>query len=160
MRGLVIGLFLAGLFSGCQPATKSKPETLVTGGYDQAEMERAIAQARSTVDRFVKEIEQPTGTDHAVKAAVTDKGEVEHFWLTDVRYSNGVFTGKLGNEPGLVSNVRLGQTLTVKREEISDWMFIRDRKMYGNYTMVPLLPTLPPQEAEFWRNFRAPDQLP
>lgn len=124
------------------------PETLVKGGYDEKEMEAATARARREVDSFVSDLEAKKGSDFSVKAPIKDGGETEHFWLTDVAYRDGKFTGKIGNDPGLVSNVKLGQDWTIDKAEISDWMFMRDGKMHGNYTLRPLLKTMPDEEAE------------
>ena len=138
----------------CCSCNKS-PETLVEGGYDQQEMDDAIARARSEVDSFLAEMSRGNGTDFAVKAPIQDQGETEHFWLTDIVYRNGKFEGVIGNEPGIVTNVKSGQKWTIKKSEISDWMFMRDGKMYGNYTMRPLLKTMPKEEAERFRSMLA-----
>ncbi|HEX5106695.1 MAG TPA: DUF2314 domain-containing protein [Pirellulaceae bacterium] len=118
-------------------------------------MEAAIGRARSEVETFIAELEAGNGEDFGVKAPVTDKGEVEHFWLTDVVYRDGEFEGLIGNDPGIVSNVEFGQKWTVKKSEISDWMFMRDGKMHGNYTMRPLLKTMSAAEAEQYRSMLA-----
>jgi uncharacterized protein YegJ (DUF2314 family) len=68
-----------------------------------------------------------------------------------VVYRDGSFEGMIGNEPGLVTNVKLGQKWTLKKAEISDWMFIHEDKMHGNYTMRPLLKTMDQKEADHWR---------
>ena len=115
------------------------PDTLVAGGYDEKEMEAAITKAKGSVDRFIAELSNKNGTDFSVKAPIEDQGETEHFWLTDVTYDNGQFEGIIGNEPGLVTNVKMGQKWTIAKADISDWMFMRDGKIYGNYTMRPLL---------------------
>jgi uncharacterized protein YegJ (DUF2314 family) len=130
---------------------RQDPETLVRGGYDEQEMEAAIARARAEIEDFVIALEQNAGSDFAVKAPIKDRGQSEHFWLTDVSYRDGSFTGLIGNEPGLVSNVKLGQKWTLKKAEISDWMFIRDEKMHGNYTIRPLLKTMNAADAQQWR---------
>lgn len=49
------------------------------------------------------------------------------------------------------TNVKLGQKCKVKKADISDWMFVRDDKTHGNYTLCPLLKTMKPQEAEVRR---------
>ena len=123
------------------------PETLVEDGYDQQEMNAAIAQARSEVDLFISELTNGNGTDFAVKAPIEDQGETEHFWLTDITYQNGAFEGTIGNEPGVVTNVKFGQKWTIKKSEISDWLFMREGKMHGNYTIRPLLKTMPEGKA-------------
>jgi uncharacterized protein YegJ (DUF2314 family) len=147
-------LSLVFLILVCCSCSKS-PETLVKGDYDEQEMDAAIARARSEVDSFIAEMMKGNGTNFAVKAAIEDKGETEHFWLSDIVYRNGKFEGVIDNEPGIVTNVKSGQKWTVKKSEISDWMFMRDGKMYGNYTMRPLLKTMPEEEAAKFRSMLA-----
>jgi uncharacterized protein YegJ (DUF2314 family) len=148
---IVLLLFLLGA-SGCG---KSAPDTLVESGYDEQEMNTAIARARSEVESFIKELSNPTGDGHAVKAPIEDAGKTEHFWLTDVSFQDGEFKGTINNDPGIVGNVKFGQTWTIKKTEISDWMYMRDGKMYGNYTMRPLLKTMPEDEAVKYRSILA-----
>jgi uncharacterized protein YegJ (DUF2314 family) len=147
---LLLALSLSGCFFGA-----SKPETLVDSGYDEQEMEAAIAKARSEVDTFLAELANPTGTDHSVKAPVTDQGKTEHFWLTEITFANDQFEGSIGNDPGIVSNVKFGQKWTIKKSEISDWMYMRDGKIHGNYTMRPLLKGMPEEEAAEMRQILA-----
>ena len=132
-----------------------KPETLVEGGYDEQEMDAAIARARKEVDSFIAELSKRNGTDFAVKVPIEDNEEVEHFWLTDIVYRDEKFHGVIGNEPGVVTNVKMGQKWSVKKSEISDWMFMRDGKMHGNYTVRPLLKTMPEEEAAGIRSMLA-----
>ncbi|WP_436715944.1 DUF2314 domain-containing protein [Roseiconus lacunae] len=141
---LAIGICLI----GCSAPDAETPETLVTSGYDQDAMEQAIRKAQNSVSTFVAELENPTGSDHAVKAPIEDDGETEHFWLTNLDLKDGVFTGIINNEPGIVSNVKIGQSWTIKQEEISDWMFMKDGMMHGNYTLRPLLETMPAEQAD------------
>jgi len=126
-------------------------DTLVKGGYDEAAMNAAIARARSEVDVFIPALEKREGTGFAVKVPVHDQGETEHFWLTDVTYRDGEFEGKVGNDPGIVTNVTFGQTMRIKKDDISDWMFLRDGKLHGNYTLRPLLERMDPDEAARYR---------
>ena len=149
-----IALSLLFLILVCCSCSKT-PETLVKGGYDEQEMDAAIARARSEVDSFIAEMTKGNGSDFAVKVPIEDKWETEHFWLTDVVYRNGKFEGKIGNDPGIVTNVKSGQKWTVKKSAISDWMFMRDGKMHGNYTMRPLLKTMPEEEAAKFRSMLA-----
>lgn len=151
-RLLVVLLIVVASLSGCG---RRVPDTLVTTPFDQQEMDEAIARARSEVDSFIAELMSPKGSDHAVKAPIEDRGETEHFWLTDISFSNGQFTGLIGNEPGIVSNVQFGQSWTISKNDISDWMYIRDRKMHGNYTMRPLLNGMPPEDAAKFREMFA-----
>jgi uncharacterized protein YegJ (DUF2314 family) len=143
------------LFAVTCCACDKKPETLVESGYDQAEMDAAIARARKEVDSFIAELSKENGTNFAVKAPISDEGKVEHFWLIDIQYADGKFSGKINNDPGIVKNVKIGQAWTLGKDEISDWMFMRHGKMHGNYTMRPLLKTMPEAEAEKYRGLLA-----
>ena len=143
----ITSFFVLFLILMCCSCSK-KPETLVEGGYDEQEMDAAIARARKEVDSFIAELSKRNGTDFAVKVPIAEVEEVEHFWLTDIVYRDETFHGVIGNEPGVVTNVKMGQKWSVKKSEISDWMFMRDGKMHGNYTVRPLLKTMPEEEAE------------
>jgi uncharacterized protein YegJ (DUF2314 family) len=153
MKHLLL-LILVCICWGCGKAG-DKPDTLIESDYDEAEMEAAIARARKEVDTFIAEVSKPTGENHAVKVPITDDNGTEHFWLIDVSYRNGQFEGVINNEPGIVKNVRIGEKRKVNRSEISDWMFMRDGKLYGNYTMRPLLKSMPKEEADKYRSMFA-----
>lgn len=110
---------------------------------------------RSSVDSFISELSNPSGTNHAVKAPIEDGDDTEHFWLTDVSFNGDTFEGTINNDPGMVGNVQMGQKSTIKKSEISDWMFMKDGKIHGNYTMRPLLKAMPEDEAETLRSMLA-----
>jgi uncharacterized protein YegJ (DUF2314 family) len=133
----------------------SEPSTLFEGDYAEEEMSAAILRAQSEVEIFIQDLSSQAGTGHAVKVPIREGSEVEHFWLTDVQYSDGVFQGQIGNEPGVVGNVKFGQAWRAEKGEISDWMFFRDGKMHGNYTVRPLLKSMSPHEANQLRSMFA-----
>lgn len=141
----VLLLLLLLTLSGC--TTNNASDSLIVGGYDEEEMDAAIARARSEIDSFIAEMSKGTGTDFSVKVGIEDKEETEHFWLKDIVYRNGKFEGVIDNDPGLISNVKRGQRWSAKQSEISDWLFMRGGKMYGNYTLRPLLKTMPEEKA-------------
>lgn len=138
---------LLGSFCSCSKPQGKSEDTVVKDGYDVQEMQAATARAQREVDNFIGELSKGNGADFAVKAPISGNGQVEHFWLADVVYKDGEFTGVINNDPSMVTTVKLGQKWTIKRGEISDWMFMRDGKMHGNYTLRPLLKTLPADQA-------------
>lgn len=142
----VLLISLSCLFFGCS----KKPETLA-GDYDQAEMDAAISRARSETDVFIKVLASNDADSFSVKAPITDSNGTEHFWITDVRFVDGMFIGLVGNDPGIVKNVRFGQEWKIKKEEISDWMYIRSDRIHGGYTIDPLLATFPADQADALR---------
>ncbi len=154
MRCFLLSILVCLCCWGCDKVDKT-PDTLIRSGYSEQEMKAATTRARKEIDSFILELSNPTGDSHAVKMPITDNGETEHFWLIDVTYNNGQFAGVINNDPGIVKNVQIGEKREVKKAEISDWMFIRGGKLYGNYTMRPLLKTMPKQEAERYRSMFA-----
>ena len=145
---LIALLLLATCVVGCG---KKSPESLMNVGHDETEMAKAIEKARNEVDFFVNELADPAGKDHAVKIALKDGDKIEHVWLTEVTFADGSFTGKINNAPTIVSNASMGESKTVKKTEISDWLFFYDSTMYGNFTVRPFLDSMPKKEAEKMR---------
>ncbi len=62
-----------------------------------------------------------------------------------------MFKGVIANEPGLVGNVQMGESWSIGREEISDWMFTQRRMIHEGFTITPLLDSIPEKEAEAMR---------
>lgn len=127
------------------------PDTLVSGGYSQREMDQAIKRANSELPSFLEELEKADADTYSIKTPITDGDDVEHFWIVDIKYKDGVFSGKVGNDPGIVGNVKFGDHITVNEDEISDWMYMKNGKIYGGYTIDPLLATMSKEEADSYR---------
>ena len=149
MQSTVVLLCLVALIgAGCSRESRPKPDTLVEGGYDEAEMDAAIARARRETDDFLAVLARGEADSFSVKAPITDAHGTEHFWITDVRYENGEFIGFIGNDPGVVENVAFGQEWRIRKEDISDWMYVRGDRIFGGYTIDPLLKTMDSAESE------------
>lgn len=131
--------------NGCS----KKPETL-TENYDEQKMAQAIADARSTLDEFMARFRSPERGDTAfhLKVRIEDANGVEHFWVSDLKLDAEPFSGKIADEPGIVKKVKFGQEYQFSRSEISDWMYMSNGKMKGNYTLHVELESMPPKEAE------------
>jgi uncharacterized protein YegJ (DUF2314 family) len=127
--------------------TQTKNDRVIGIEENDIEMNDAIAQAKVGVEDFIKIISAGDIETYSVKAPVKDGEAIEHFWLKEVRYSNGMFTGKIDNDPGIVTTVKLGQEIKVSRDEITDWLYIRGGKMEGNYTLRVLIKRMPPDDA-------------
>ncbi|MEM8952516.1 MAG: DUF2314 domain-containing protein [Verrucomicrobiota bacterium] len=151
-------LSCAAVFSACGNTGDSSevPETLFQGEYDGASMDAAMEQARGTLGHFRDVLAANSGENHAIKVAIQDGDQIEHFWLVEVLPVGDGFKGILNNEPGLVSNVEIGDEIEAVGEDISDWLYFLDDQMHGNYTLRVMLPGMPAEEAEFYRATLAP----
>lgn len=146
-------VFAALSCGGCtkeKPAAP-KPDTLAEE-YDEKEMDRAIATARKRTNEFLAVLKAKDADSFSVKAPITDDNGTEHFWITDVTYADGEFSGLIGNDPGIVKNVKMGQPWKVAAAEISDWMFMRGEMIHGGFTIDPLLETYPKEQADQLRS--------
>jgi uncharacterized protein YegJ (DUF2314 family) len=126
---------------GLEPEVYSVDETDV-------EMNAAMENARRTVGTFIAALNHPgtSRTNFSIKLGIREKDEVEHFWLKNVKHDGGRFTGTIGNTPESVHTVKLGQPMSVPAKQISDWMFIENGVLRGNFTMRVMRSRLSPEE--------------
>jgi len=131
---------------------EGKPDYIRVEGKEQAKMEQAIERARKEIDTFIAALANPKPTQShlSVKKPFSwkngDETNYEHIWLSDVTFKEGVFHGRVGNEPVDVKDVKLGDEAILKKSEASDWMFIEDGYLVGGYTIRILRDAMPPDE--------------
>ena len=111
------------------------PETLTRVDSNSPEMVEAVASARKTLPYFWdRRASALNPEDYMVKVAIEDGEMIEHFWLTHPVVEDDTVKGEIGNDPGIVKNVKFGELVTVPESKISDWMYSEGDKMHGNYT--------------------------
>lgn len=140
----LVGIVLA-LVAGC-----SRQDRVVNVDADDPEMTAAIAKARETLPHFWAVFANPTRgeTNFSLKVKITDKQGTEHFWATDIEARDGKTVGTISNEPNVVRRVKLGDRIDIPQADISDWLYLREGKMIGNYTVKALFKQMPADEVE------------
>jgi uncharacterized protein YegJ (DUF2314 family) len=143
------------VFTACD-SKKSSNETILRDGQpdyirvlDQdPEMNKAIQTARDSVDTFIAALKAPAPGrgNFTVKKPFKDGEMVEHIWLSNASFDGTQFSGQVDNEPVDVKNVKLGQTATAAKKEISDWFYVENGKLVGGYTIRVLYSRMPPAE--------------
>jgi uncharacterized protein YegJ (DUF2314 family) len=150
---LLAAALAAGLW--LQPlAAASQGSSYIKVPNQDAEMEEAKAQARATLPQFWDKLANPGAGEEgfALKVALPYGGNsTEHIWTKDVERKDGKTTGVINNVPRDVKGIRVGQRIDIAEAQISDWMFMRNGKMVGNYTLRPLLKRMPPKDAARYR---------
>ena len=154
-----IALSIALLFVSCGRSKDDKvvrrdgnPDYILVDENEEAKMDAAIARAKKEVDTFVSALQnpKPTQTYFSVKKpfAWQDGKDTnhEHIWISDVRFKDGRFHGRVGNEPVDVKNVKIGDEVTLEKSEASDWMIIDDGYLIGGYTIIALRDAMPDNE--------------
>lgn len=128
-------------------------EVVVTKQRD-SDMEAARTKAQATLDSFFEaERAKPTGSSgFKLKVQITAGEYTEHFWVTPFTRVGNRFEGVLANEPKYVHTVKLGQTITFTRDEISDWGYVKDGKQVGSFTVCAMFNKMPKEQADYYRN--------
>ena len=112
---------------------------------DEDYMQRAFEQARESFRYFWRELYWERrrivpGLDYAmVKICfldVVDGEEVgEHMWINDVEFDGETIYGTLVNEPDAVQNVKVGDQISAKFTDMSDWLFAIGGRAYGGFSV-------------------------
>jgi uncharacterized protein YegJ (DUF2314 family) len=115
-----------------------------------AAMRSAVKEARKTVKSFINALEHPGPgqQDFEVKKPFIQGSEVEHIWLSDVRFINHHFEGRIDNRPRKITGVKLGQIVSVEPKDISDWLYIDNGKLVGGYTVRVHYSELSPEQKQ------------
>lgn len=111
-------------------------------------MNAAIDTARESLPHFWSKLEKPGQGegDFNLKVRIEDENGVEHFWCADVHRERGRMTGVINNDPMKVRSVSIGQRVVFTEDQISDWLYMRNGKMIGNYTVRPLMRDMSKEE--------------
>ena len=144
---LAVSLFF---FAGC---TKKSAEG---GNYsevaaDDAAMNGAIQKAKATSSEFIEAFraQKPGTTGFYVKKPFrTPTNGHEHMWIEVLSESDGVLQGIIANEAEDTKEVRMGQKVSLKLSEISDWKYQEGKKMIGGYTIRYFIDKLSPKDQE------------
>jgi uncharacterized protein YegJ (DUF2314 family) len=149
VKSLIIAFCFASSAAVNPLAFGDEKDKVVDVSRDDAEMNAAIAKARSLLPHFWETQEKPKrGEEHFVlKVGIKGKDRTEHFWLNKIEKKDGKIFGTINNDPNYVLTVKLGQRIEIPPADISDWGYSRGEKMVGYYTVRVLLKTLPAEEA-------------
>lgn len=102
-------------------------------------LQAASQHAQSQLDTFTTELANPkAGERFAVDGAFQTPSGNEYLWVADVTYANGVFTGRLDQVPIAFSGAKRGDTVTVARSNVYDWMIKDGDTIQGAFTQKAL----------------------
>lgn len=131
------------------PAAKAKAENssttipkapagsgVINVATDDPEMAAAKAKAKKTMSYFEENWESDNFDSCSVKFSLpTNSGDREHIWFTPTKIDGDSFTGTCGNDPLDIPNLAYGDTRTVDRADVTDWMLTNGAMCYGGYTI-------------------------
>ena len=118
---------------------------------EDEEMNKAVLEAQKTYNDFLTALKKPDSLmdDFSVKMRF-DYGDNngEHMWLAGLYFENEKLFGVLSSDPIEVKTVKSGDTLEIVRNKISDWMYLRNNKLVGGYTIRVLYNKMSEKEKE------------
>jgi uncharacterized protein YegJ (DUF2314 family) len=118
---------------------------------DDAAMNAAIAKAKATVADFIRAFnEKKLGAKEffVKKPYSTPGGGMEHMWIEVLEEHEGVLKGRIANEAEETHEVKMGQTVSLKTSEISDWKYQEGAKLIGGFTIRYFVERMSPKERE------------
>lgn len=121
---------------------------------DDEEMNAAIQEAIRTYPLFEQAMQQPDTslTDFAVKMKFAYSNDNnEHKWVSNLHMIGGQLFGVLDRDPLHVEGIKSGDTLRVVRDDITDWMYVKNGKMQGGYTMKAIYNNMDEKEKKEFR---------
>ena len=134
-------LFLFISLSNCNSNNKVERKnepTIYKVSQDDAEMNRAIEKARQTIDSFdyAFKTNSRVFTFFGLKKRFEENGNVEHIWIGNIQgIENGKYVGVIDNLPEKIKSIKLGDTIEINKKDISDWMYLKNSKLHGGYTI-------------------------
>lgn len=129
-------------FYSCDNVDSTKVEregepTIYKLNDEDKQMNVAIVEAIKSLDTFKFAIisNNKNFINFALKKRFKTADGGEHIWLSDITVKNEEYSGIVNNEPEYTNEVKLGDTVKIERENISDWMYIANGKVKGGYTI-------------------------
>lgn len=101
-------------------------------------MNAAIFKAKQTIADFDRALKtnDSSFTDFAVKKKYkTPDDGGEHMWIAGIVVVNGDYKGFVNNDAEKTTEVSYGDTVIVRKEEITDWMYLDKNVLRGGYTI-------------------------
>ena len=148
MRRLVaILLFVVIFAAGCTKATPVNVP-IVTIEDNDPQLKVAIEKARETLPDFVRALNAPKPSQRgfAIKTPISDGKITEHMWLSPVTFDGTKYHGTVNNHPEKVTGVKLGSLRVIEPHQVTDWMYVEDKKLVGGFTIRVARDKLSPKE--------------
>jgi uncharacterized protein YegJ (DUF2314 family) len=125
-------------------------------------MAAAIEKAKATLPSFFERLTKPQPGDDGfavkIRFDTTKRGtDGEHIWANAVVREGDTVSATINNQPRDIPDLKNGQRVTVAVTQLTDWMFMRDGKFHGAYTLRAMLPFMAPDQAKSFRQRLAPE---
>ncbi len=155
MKSLLVALFVA----LATPLFAQGGDPVVNFSETDPVMNAAIEAARQNLPVFMDQLNNPASDAESLilKVAIsTDTDYVEHIWVDQIRaLGDDRFEGRYANQP-VEFQGNEGDPVTFSQGSISDWSFMMNDQLHGNYTTRVMLPYIDPDYAAYLSSILAP----
>src|SRR5215510_5750293 len=145
-------LLLCTLSCTQSPIERAQNDETTSMQSEESALRQAAERAQATLDDFLTKAKlQPAGTSsYALKVTIQQGRETESFWVEEFTWSDGSFTGRINNEPRLLTSIKRGQIVRFGRSQVADWKYLDETtgRTVGNFTACALLSKQAPAQAE------------
>lgn len=155
MKKIITIIFLSALSMSCQDKHKTleregEPDVVYFENTD-AEMNVAVKDAQKSLPEFTNALQSNNAnySNFTLKQRFdTSDGNGEHIWIGDIVLRNGKYFGFVQNNPVDVKDLKLGDSVEVINDQISDWMYYDGNKVKGAFTVKVMRKFMSPIEKQ------------
>ena len=134
-------LILLGLVS-CNNNQTNKTEregepTIYSVTDNDTEMNEAIKTANQSLAKFNVALNSSNSNfkNFALKTRFKTLNGGEHIWVSNITLIDNKYFGVIDNLPESTTDVKIGDTIVIVNNNISDWMYVDNQKLRGGYTI-------------------------
>lgn len=140
IRQIVFLLIVVCFLVSCNGQSTKSKDSIVYAESNDPELEKAKQEALSNLDSFIESYNVHSNDlayEYYLKIDFTDNEEHEHMWISVNKIENGQFEGLLSNEPQIIKNVKFGDLIKIKKDQIEDWIIMNTEtdEMEGGYSV-------------------------
>lgn len=108
---------------------------------ENVSMSFAIEKAKKKITQFDQALKSnnPSYSNFAIKKKyMTPDGGGEHMWITEISIANGLYKGVVNNDAEKTNEIKFGDTVFIRRDEITDWMYLENNTLKGGFTILEI----------------------
>jgi uncharacterized protein YegJ (DUF2314 family) len=119
--------------------TQPRADEIVSVHALDVDMDEAMAEARRRWPEFVAAFAKRRPLQgFAVKVPFRENDQTEHMWVEVSQLDGETIHGKLANEPKMIANLRLSDSVIVDLADVNDWIYSDGKQMIGGFTSAVL----------------------
>jgi len=139
-RQIIFLLIVACILISCNGQSTKLKNSVVYAESNDPELEKAKQDALLNLDNFIESYNAHSNDlvyEYYLKIDFIDNEEHEHMWVLVNKIENEQFEGVLSNEPQIIKNIKFGDLVKIKRDQIEDWIIMNTEtdEMEGGYSV-------------------------